>query len=103
MKKWSYFLDSENNKSRSSILDGKNFNRSLSGVYFEFNINLSGELKVEIESDQYMFYKRKLSVLYDGVLDTCLRLSEHKSYSFYNEVTFNNCKLVGKVSAKISK
>lgn len=101
--KFKHFLDKDNKGSRSSILDGAHIDRTLTGVYFELYINLNGELNIDIERDQYLFYKNKLKKLYKNVYDLCLNSCKNQNSIFYNESSRRYCKLIRKVSAKISK
>lgn len=101
--KYSYFLDKNNNRNRNAIIDGAHFNKSLSGVYFELYISLDGNLNIEIEQDRYFFYKSKLGKIYNGLEKLCDELSNKRTYLFYNEVTFKNCRLVKSVKSKVYK
>lgn len=100
MNKWKYFIDTSGNKSSCAIVNGSQIKKSLTDVYFELSIS-NGNLLIDIEEDFIPFYRKKRYKLYNKVYELCVKLSKSKTYDFYSEISFKNCRIVNGPSASI--
>ncbi|CAG7580546.1 MAG: hypothetical protein SLAVMIC_00469 [uncultured marine phage] len=99
--KWKHFIDKRGDTTKKVLMNGSELTRTLTDVYFEIEIQIDGTIHIQVEQDQYVFYKKKLKKLYKAVFDKLCAYTDKKEYAFYNEKTRTYNRLVEKVYSSV--